>query len=688
MRLRTLGGVALDEAEFSRPKPLLLLSYLALEGRQDRRHVAELFWPEAADRMKSLTVALARLRKGVPGAVEADEKQVWANIDLDAVRFLRLLEQGDTPAALALYEGPFLQGLHLRWNAELEEWVYQTREFLAAHARKALLELAAVWTRIMPVSEIAAELESNLDLLATPARNVPERHRSIRAAFEQSWQRLTPKEQEVLRKLAVFRGGFGREAASKVAGATIPILASLSDKSLLRVDATGRYDRHPLVHQYYLEKSEEHPSERATTEERHGAYYVGFLERWYGALQGENQRHALDVVGEELENLRAAVRWAASKRKLDEVQRISWPLAMAFYMSGRSQDGLALFTQTLADWEGSEPGRHPAYGHALLAQAWLAYSSGRFEEAAEFARASIERLDPHDDHRVVNRALNTLGGALWRMGDYPQAKRYFNEGLELAKKRGDPVSIKTYLSNLAVVEKDAGSYAQAKACIEEAIALLGGTRDLQFVQLLNTLVGLELSLGSIEQAKKVCLEGLQLAKELNFQRMIPHFVFYLGRIAHDERDYPRARSSYQESLRLLRASKDHSLEPYVLAALGSTAIALNALPEAKTHLMEALECARLLDSAPATLNAFHGLAELWARQGNVDAALRLWSLVLTHAATTHDLKEQARQALADIFDKVAPDALEEVLERGKTLALDEVVVEILQEAEARPWRRR
>src|SRR5262249_50005594 len=96
------------------------------------------------------------------------------------------------------------------------------------------LELAATWLRVMPCGQIAAQIAVGLDLLATPLRNVPERHRSLRATFEQSWRLLSEAERGVLAVLSVFRGGFDLQAASNVAGADLPMLACLVDKSLIR----------------------------------------------------------------------------------------------------------------------------------------------------------------------------------------------------------------------------------------------------------------------------------------------------------------------------------------------------------------------------------------------------------------------------------------------------------------------
>src|SRR5207247_2625355 len=111
------------------------------------------------------------------------------------------------------------------------------------------LELAATWLRVMTCEQIAAQMESGLDFLTTPLRNIPERHRSLRVVFEQSWALLSGDEQAVLMKLSIFRGGFDREAAEQVAGASLSLLASLVDKSLLRLNSSGRYDLHELVRQ-------------------------------------------------------------------------------------------------------------------------------------------------------------------------------------------------------------------------------------------------------------------------------------------------------------------------------------------------------------------------------------------------------------------------------------------------------
>jgi len=147
------------------------------------------------------------------------------------------------------------------------------------------LELAATWLRVMPCHEIAPQIERSLDFLTTTARNVPERHRSLRAVLDHSWNLLSDTERRVLAGMSVFRGGFDLEAAEKVAGGSLPVLASLADKSLMQVDALGRYDLHELLRQYLAAKLDDYGETGALTG-RHLDFYSKLADNAEAHLYG------------------------------------------------------------------------------------------------------------------------------------------------------------------------------------------------------------------------------------------------------------------------------------------------------------------------------------------------------------------------------------------------------------------
>ena len=102
------------------------------------------------------------------------------------------------------------------------------------------------------------------------------------ATFDYSWGLLSPHERSILRQASVFRGGFTREAAAAITGATLVDLDSLVDASWISLRASGRYELHELTRQYCAEKLEtEHADETGETadqvRDRHAAYYRSLL---------------------------------------------------------------------------------------------------------------------------------------------------------------------------------------------------------------------------------------------------------------------------------------------------------------------------------------------------------------------------------------------------------------------------
>lgn len=143
MQLVSLGRLQLEPDAYPRPKLLLLVCYLALEGGRSREHLRTLFWPQATNASASLRVALAQLKADLPGAVQFTDSLVSTDLGCDAVSLLEAFEAGDLARTVALYQGAFLDGAALsEWGLELEEWVLTTREFLAARVVEAHLRLA------------------------------------------------------------------------------------------------------------------------------------------------------------------------------------------------------------------------------------------------------------------------------------------------------------------------------------------------------------------------------------------------------------------------------------------------------------------------------------------------------------------------------------------------------------------
>jgi predicted ATPase len=202
------------------------------------------------------------------------------------------------------------------------------------------LELAAAWLRVLSCAEVAQEIAGSLDFLSTDMGDIPERHRSIRTVFAQSWQRLLPEEQVAFRQLSVFRGGFQREAAQAVTAASLPVLTGLVDKSLLRLTLTGRYEIHEVLRQFATEQLTQAPDEEACVYERHCTYYADFLDACQQEILSGQELEVIAKIEAELKNVRAAWEWATAYGRTEELDKASPALTLFYSLRNCYQERL------------------------------------------------------------------------------------------------------------------------------------------------------------------------------------------------------------------------------------------------------------------------------------------------------------------------------------------------------------
>jgi DNA-binding SARP family transcriptional activator/predicted ATPase len=179
------------------------------------------------------------------------------------------------------------------------------------------IELAAAWARLLPYRDIAQEIETSYRFLASSGPDAPDRHTSLTAAFDYCWALMSAEERIMAARLSVFRGGFVREAAEQVAGASLPTLAALLDKCLIRRTGGGRYQSHRLLSQYGRQKLAQAPQEEFQTYERYCEYYTRLLQRQMELLKNGGGDSALSEIAAEQENLKAAWSWAVSAIRPD-----------------------------------------------------------------------------------------------------------------------------------------------------------------------------------------------------------------------------------------------------------------------------------------------------------------------------------------------------------------------------------
>ncbi|MBV7331016.1 AAA family ATPase [Chloroflexi bacterium TSY] len=213
------------------------------------------------------------------------------------------------------------------------------------------IELAAAWVSTLSCHEIAQEIEQSLDFLTTSLQNVPERHRSIRAVLAQTWQRLAADEQEVMRKLSLFQGGFTYDVAKEITGVSLPMLVRLADKSLLRRSGesirSGRYNMHDLIQRFAQEKLAEQPAEAEPVQHQFCCYFADRLQALEPDLLNERQGQVYIWIRQEIHNIQASWDYALQEEPVDVVDQFIESLGNYYAINARYHQGLHFTAQAV-----------------------------------------------------------------------------------------------------------------------------------------------------------------------------------------------------------------------------------------------------------------------------------------------------------------------------------------------------
>ncbi|WP_309895985.1 BTAD domain-containing putative transcriptional regulator [Archangium sp.] len=515
------------------------------------------------------------------------------------------------------------------------------------------LELAAAWVRHLGVEEIAAEVERDLDFLAGTHVG-PERHRSLRAVFLHAWERLSPQEQGVLRRLSVFRGGASPAAALEVAQASLPLLSSLAARFLVRRTPTRRYVLHELLRRYAAEALRAAPDEERRAQERHAEHYSALLERLGGELHGRGRSEALAALAMELENARAALAWAAQAGRLELVDRALEGLCTAEEQLGHFQQAEALLAELagkvrpegggpeerflrgrLLVWRGRfalesaaharaaalleeglrlvrERGASPALGAALVTAGRLALAQGLLGTARWSLRTSLALARARGETRGAAVARRHLAEVLFLSGEPRQARHLLSRGLVAFRRLGEERELAACLGRLGGVLAFEGRWEDAEGALREGLAVLeqpGGGSVPPRAELGRVLT----SQGRLEEAA-ACFEScLRAGRETGHPGTLVAALCGQGTVSLLRGETERARGCFAEAWAVCERLNERRGLAEARLGLGRVALARGEPAAARAHLDGALRTAMEVGAVPLVLEVLVALAELSRR---------------------------------------------------------------------------
>ena len=521
------------------------------------------------------------------------------------------------------------------------------------------IELAAALVRLLPVGEIADEIERSLDILDSSMRDLPPRHRSLRAVCQHSWQLLDGAERQAVRRLSVFRSGFGRAMAQEVTGTSLAMLSVLVDKSLLRHRSDGRFEMHGVLRHYTAEQLAADPAEMRQTEARHGRAVAAFLQRLEPALQGPRQCEALDEIAAELGNVRQAWQWAVAHCDIAALRQSANSLFQFYLVRSRFEEGEAAFAQAAAALESplgraacSEEGQERerllalgmlliyqgrlgffVYGHDRvetliargvellrplgagpeLAQAYLAALwHGIGEEPVEFERLLNESqaiFEEAGDRRGVARCVAARAFAFGLSRE--ETVRLLRESLAISAELGDLWDVAYTLFSLGEAAHTAGAFEEARHYFEQCLESRMRLGDRQGTGMLLDYLGyMAREQGEYDEARRLHRESLALSEEIGDKQGVAGSLDNLGLLARDEGNLDEARRLLGQGLAIRRAASRRWETAVSLLGLGTVGMAAGELEEARQRFDEALALSRTIVWDQGIALALAGLA--WA----------------------------------------------------------------------------
>ena len=499
------------------------------------------------------------------------------------------------------------------------------------------LELSAAWAGHLDAHEIAGELRASLDFASSAGPDRPERHRSLRAAFNHSWALLGPEERGVLARLTVFQGGFERAAAQRVAHSPLRVLLTLGDHSLVRRGTDGRYLLHEVVRQYAAEHLEALAQQAQATRTAHAAFFLALAQQAAPQLRGPEQAHWLERLATDHDNLRAALDWLVTGQDAARALGLACGLLWFWYVRGHHREGLARLETALKLPGGPDDAR----AEALYGAGWLARELGEYALARARLDEALVLCERLSLRRLAADVLHATGIVCRETGSLDEAQAFLQRAEAVQRDQAERWGLATSLNDLGVTWLLRGDKATARQYFQESLELKEALGDRQGIA--YALANLGNAAQTLEEYQSLTARSLTIKRELGDRQGVGNSLFNLAEISLGQGHLKAARTLLGEALGLfwqLGRRRNAALALLLFAQLAAAekrpelclllAGAADALAAASGFQLQSVDLAALhsaLDQArtqlgPVPASAAYQQGQTWPLAAVIELALK------------------------------------------------------------------
>lgn len=560
-----------------------------------------------------------------------------------------------SPAARLFVERAYR--VNKRFHLSQENAADVARICRLVEGRPLALELAATHTAYRSCAAIADAIRADLDFLAVELVDLPARHRSLRAVFEESWRMLTPGEQSCFARLSLFRNPFGVDAAIAVAGASLPVLTRLLTAHLIQRHDDEHFQIHELLRQFATQKLAHSLPNPSSLQRRHAEYFLTWLKRQDQILNGIQPRQYVEAIQSVLDDVDAGWGWASATGAVDLLAR-ALPVLAAFYalrgmhntaerlchatLAQISEEDKALRAQLLvrlgfvlerqgkveASIRALEEGVALAeqindlggWAFGKLSRARLDSTIGSVSAAANMLKAVLARL-PDDELLVLRTDILILLGTLQsELGDYNFVSSY-QEARRIITHTGNRVQEQRLLlyHGLDILEENEVAGRQA---FEQALALCPDTGDRTLETRILNALGFSLArVGRYQDAIHHQLNGLAICTADQEAIQQSHALHNLCVNYYGLGDYAQAYLYGIEALKIAEANDLVEAIGYAQLHLGHVLAEMRRFDEATHALTAAKDAFGKLDRLNHVVEADAGLGYVACLRGDLSTAL-------------------------------------------------------------------
>lgn len=583
------------------------------------------------------------------------------------------------------------------------------------------IELAATWVRSYTLLDIANQIEQDLDFLKTSMQDIPDRHRSLRSVFNQSWNLLSEGEKSIFRKLSVFCGGFSLDAAKRISGASASHIQTLLNKSLLQNVAQNRYDMHNLLRQFAFEKLQINTREKQITFEAHSNYFSSLIQAYEPSLFGSNPVAAQKAIGVEIDNIRLGWHWSSEQKKISVITQAARGLGRFYDMRSWFAEGQAAFAKTalrLKEDPNIDSQTRRVLGIVTTQQAWFDIQLGNYQSAVLSLEEIVPDLRTSSTSAELSTILNILGSAVFELGKLDTAKGHFEESLReateldclsdmafannylgsIARNQGDFSEAQRYysqsleqykiiediwgsakvLNNLGTMSGISGNYAEAEQYFDESLSIRKRLDDQAGIagclQNLSIIAFLEQDYSKTKQLREECLS---ICQEIGFTWGIASTLKHLGDVNKATGNLDQANQNYSDSLEMNEKVGDRRSAAYTLNSLGGLAILQGKYSQSIEYYTKAFYIAEDIKVVPLIIDILMGISELWIKERKFEDAYKLLAFAQSHPGAEKQTLDRGKQLETLIETQLSTSQIENIKAQNTSKSLLELTEDLI-----------